>query len=236
MYNVTISLPGCHMSEQKKQAADPDTLRILIADDAAETRRTLRIMLSLDDTLEVVAVAEDGAQAVEMARLYEPDIALLDINMPKMTGIEAIRTMLKDNIALICIVISTEQDSHTLYEAMAAGAREYLIKPFTVGELEQVISKVRKLIDERKHLVEEATESRKRREREFKNLKAQARAHILARRTDDETVEILETLSIQPDCEEVWLLNLGMVYMMRKEWGKVRELAARMTLQHGKSR
>ncbi|NUM45106.1 MAG: response regulator transcription factor [Anaerolineales bacterium] len=216
------------MSAQSPQAALSDTLRILIADDAAETRRTLRIMLSLDEQLEVVAIAENGFQAVELAELHEPDIALVDINMPGLNGIEAIKRMLTRHPDLICAVISTEQDSHTLYEAMAAGAREYLIKPFTVGELEQVIAKVRKLIDERNQLVEEATEIRKRRERELKALKTKARAHILARRIDDETVEVLEALSISPDCEDLWLMNLGMVYIMRKEWGKVRELAKRV--------
>ncbi|NJN44993.1 MAG: response regulator [Anaerolineae bacterium] len=88
------------MEETTQEEKPPATLRILIADDAAETRRTLRIMLSLDTNLEVVAVAEDGEQAVEMARLHQPDIALLDVNMPRLSGIEAIRAMLKDNIAL----------------------------------------------------------------------------------------------------------------------------------------
>lgn len=216
------------MSERKSHEARPDTLRILIADDAAETRRTLRIMLSLDESLEVVAIAENGLQAVELAELQQPDIALVDINMPGLNGIEAIKRMLAHNPVLVCTVISTEQDSQTLYEAMAAGAREYLIKPFTVGELELVIAKVRKLISERNLLKEEATEIRKRRERELKALRVKARDHILARRIDDETVEILEALSISQNCEEVWLMNLGMVYIMRKEWGKVQELAKRM--------
>lgn len=204
------------------------SLRILIADDAAETRRTLRIMLSLDVSLEVVAVAEDGLQAVQLARIHQPDVALVDINMPVMNGIEAIRKMQADNPALICAVISTEQDNQTLYEAMAAGAREYLIKPFTVGELEQVIAKVRKLIEERNQLIKEATEIRLRRVQELKELKARARAGILARRTDDETIEVLERLSIEPECEDIWLMNLGIVYIMRKEWGKVLELAKRI--------
>jgi len=203
-------------------------LRILIADDAAETRRTLRIMLSLDERLEVVAVAKNGQQAVELAQLYQPNIALLDVNMPVMNGIEAIRKMLAYDPGLICVVISTEQDSQTLYDAMAAGAREYLIKPFTVGELEHVIYKVRKLMSEREQLVEEATQNRKRHEQEIKVLKRRAREYILAQRTDDETVEILEILSIDPDCEEIWLMNLGMVYIMRKEWGKLRVFSERL--------
>ncbi|NJN44992.1 MAG: hypothetical protein HC806_09920 [Anaerolineae bacterium] len=83
-------------------------------------------------------------------------------------------------------------------------------------------------MDERNQLVEEATEIRKRREQENKELKKQARANILAKRIDDETVEILETLSIEPGCEDVWLMNLGIVYIMRKEWGKLKVFAARL--------
>jgi len=210
------------------QDSTSNSLRILIADDAAETRRTLRIMLSLDESLEVVAIAENGQKAVELAQIHQPDIALLDVNMPVMNGIEAIRRMLVTNLGLICIVISTEQDSHTLYEAMAAGAREYLIKPFTVGELELVIAKVRKLMGERDELVLKATHQRKQREVQIRALKVRARECILARRTDDETVQILEDLASESDCEEVWLMNLGMVYIMRKEWEKVKGLAERL--------
>jgi chemotaxis response regulator CheB len=58
------------------QHSTSNSLRILIADDAAETRRTLRIMLSLDESLEVVAIAENGLQAVELAQLHQPDSAV----------------------------------------------------------------------------------------------------------------------------------------------------------------
>ncbi|HNB51308.1 MAG TPA: response regulator transcription factor [Anaerolineales bacterium] len=215
------------------QATHSDTLRILIADDTAETRRTLRIMLSLDEKLEVVAVAENGLQAVELADLQKPDIALVDINMPGLNGIEAIKRMLANDPGLICTVISTEQDSQTLYAAMAAGAREYLIKPFTMGELELVISKVRKLMEEREHTALEVEQHHKQREGQLRTLKFKAREAILARRTDAETVQILEDLASEANCEEVWLMNLGIVYILRKEWGKVGELAERVEKTKG---
>lgn len=215
------------MREPAQETAHFETLRILIADDVAETRRTLRIMLSLDEKLEVVAVAEDGLQTVELAALHEPDIVLVDISMPGINGIEAIKRMLAHDPNLICTVISTDQDNHTLYEAMAAGAREYLIKPFTVGELEQVMSKVRVLLAERDKLAHEAERQNKLREAQRRTLRNKAREAILSRRTDDKTVAILEDLASEPNCEEVWLMNLGMVYIMRKEWGKVKKLAER---------
>ncbi len=216
------------MSVQTKQTPHSKSLRILIADDTAETRRTLRIMLSLDESLEVVAIAENGQQAVELAKIHEPDIALLDVNMPVMNGIEAIRRMLAHDPGLVCAVISTEQDNQTLYEAMAAGAREYLIKPFTVGELEIVIAKARKLMVERDQTALKVAHQHKIREAQIRGLKVRAREFILARRIDDETVQVLEDLASESDCEEVWLMNLGMVYIMRKEWGKVKTLAEQL--------
>ncbi|GAB4581282.1 MAG: response regulator transcription factor [Anaerolineales bacterium] len=216
------------MNVSQKRTVHADHLRILIADDAAETRRTLRIMLSLDDHLEVVAVAENGLQAVELAALHQPDIALVDINMPGLNGIAAIERMLAHNPGLICAVISTEQDNQTLYEAMAAGAREYLIKPFTVGELELVIAKVRKLMGERDQMTITVSQQNKLRETQLRALRTKARECILARRMDDETVEVLEELASESNCEEVWLMNLGIVYILRKEWGKVKTLAARL--------
>ncbi|MCB9134722.1 MAG: response regulator transcription factor [Anaerolineales bacterium] len=216
------------MHEPGQHLVHSDTLRILIADDVAETRRTLRIMLSLDEKLEVIAVAEDGLQTVELAALHQPDIVLVDINMPGINGIEAIKRMLAHDPNLLCAVISTDQDSQTLYEAMAAGAREYLIKPFTVGELEQVMAKVRALLAERDQLALEAERQKKLREVQIRTWKRKAREAILARRTDDTTVKILEELASEPDCEEVWVMNLGMVYIMRKEWEKVKKLAERV--------
>ena len=65
----------------------PDTLRFLIADDVTETRRSTRLMLSLIPGAEVVAIAKDGREAVELARQHKPDFALMDVNMPHMNGL-----------------------------------------------------------------------------------------------------------------------------------------------------
>jgi YesN/AraC family two-component response regulator len=203
-------------------------LRVLIADDVAETRRAMRIMLSLDQNVVVVGAAENGQQAVELARTHQPDIILMDLNMPVMSGLDAMKAILAENSGTICVVVSTEQDSQTLYDAMAAGAREYLIKPFTVGKLEQVLLKMRKLIEERQHLAKKAA---KKRHNTITRLKRQAVEVITKRRTDEEAVQILEGLAKQPRVELSWLMHLGMLYILRKEWGKLKDLAERLEAQ-----
>ena len=70
------------VSPQKK-------LRVLIADDIQETRRNTRLMLSMIEYVEVVAIASNGLQAVEMTKQQQPDIVVLDINMPEMNGLQA---------------------------------------------------------------------------------------------------------------------------------------------------
>ena len=105
-------------------------LRILIADDVQETRRTTRMMLAINPDVVVVAIAQNGAKAVELAKEHKPDIAVMDINMPEMDGLAAYEKMLETQPDLACIFISAEKDTHILRNAMSLGAREYLLKPF----------------------------------------------------------------------------------------------------------
>ena len=116
--------------------------RVLIADDIQETRRNTRLMLSMVDNVEVVAIASNGLQAVQMAKEKHPDIVVLDINMPEMNGLEAFKQITKFYPDIGCIIISAEKDSETLRETMSLGIRDYLFKPFTVDEMEQAMEKV----------------------------------------------------------------------------------------------
>ena len=116
--------------------------RVLIADDIQETRRNTRLMLSMVDNVEVVAIASNGLQAVQMAKEKHPDIVVLDINMPEMNGLEAFKQITTFHPDIGCIIISAEKDSETLRETMSLGIRDYLFKPFTVDEMEQAMEKV----------------------------------------------------------------------------------------------
>jgi YesN/AraC family two-component response regulator len=210
--------------EEQREKTKP-RLRVLIADDTQETRRSTRLMLSMNSMVTVVAIAQNGREAVEMAKRHRPDIAIVDINMPEMDGLSAIQLMLQTQPELCCIIISAERESETLRRAMSVGAREYLIKPFTMEELEQAVQRMSRLVFTNLRRMEEAAQQRAQYEL---NLKRLGEEYIKSRRTDDQAVEVFERLSANPDCESRWLVALGMVYMLRQEWGKLRVLAERL--------
>src|SRR5829696_7766934 len=121
-------------------------LRVLIADDIQETRRNTRLMLATIDDVEVVAIAANGLQALQLAKEHHPDIVLLDINMTEMNGLTAYREITKVHPETGCIIISAEKDPATFRTAISIGVQEYLIKPFTVDELEAAIARARERV------------------------------------------------------------------------------------------
>lgn len=202
-----------------------ERLRVLIADDVQETRRSTRLMMTLIPGVEVVAIAHNGRQAVEMAREKEPDIALLDVNMPEMDGLQATQGMLRDNPDLVCIILSAERDNKTLHQAIAAGARGYLIKPFTADQLVQTINSMSEMILSRKQRARQTDKLRLQRDAFLLEL---AKEYVRARRTDDKALEVFEQLAVNPNCELRWLRHLAMIYVLRSKWGQLRKLAERL--------
>lgn len=207
---------------------ETERLKVMIADDVLETRRSTRLMMTLIPEVEVVAIAHNGRQAVEMAQRYQPDIALMDVRMPEMDGLTAIQEMLKLRPDLACIVVSAERDRETLMEAMRAGARDYLIKPFTSDQITRVMERVIAMVRSHKP-PKPLTPAPERLDADRKAaLQKVAGQYLRARRTDDETVKVLETLAAEPDCDANWLKALSMVYLVRREWARLKELAGRL--------
>ena len=202
--------------------------RVLIADDIQETRRNTRLMLSMVDNVEVVAIASNGLQAVQMAKEKHPDIVVLDINMPEMNGLEAFKQITKFYPDIGCIIISAEKDSETLRETMSLGIRDYLFKPFTVDEMEQAMEKVSERV---KKIRQESAQKQQLIQRNRAYVQQLATEYAKNRRTDDKAVEVYEYLAANPACELRWLRTLAMVYVIRQEWGKLRTLAARLEIQ-----
>jgi YesN/AraC family two-component response regulator len=204
-------------------------LRALIADDIQETRRNTRLMLSMVSDVEVVAIASNGLQAVQMAKEQHPDIVVLDINMPEMNGLEAFKQIAKTHPNTGCIIISAEKDSETLREAMSLGIRDYLFKPFTVDQMEQAVEKVRARLTKNRREILQRQQLVQRNQAYLQQL---ATEYAKSRRTDDKAIEVFEYLAANPACELRWLRTLAMMYVIRQEWGKLKNLAIR--LEQGK--
>jgi YesN/AraC family two-component response regulator len=209
----------------KPETVSKRKLRVLIADDVQETRRNTRLMLATIDDVEVVAIASNGLQALELAKEQRPDILLLDINMPEMDGLTAYREIAKVLPGTGCIIISAEKDTATFRNAISVGVQEYLIKPFTVEELEAAINRVRGLVEQ--HRIKLAQDTQLRRQREAYLLQLAAE-YSKTRRTDEKAMEVFEQLAENPACEMRWLQTLAMIYVVRNEWGRLRILATKL--------
>jgi DNA-binding NarL/FixJ family response regulator len=128
------------------QAADADAgtdpIRVMIADDHAFFRRGLEVVLQGEAGLELVGEASDGQEAVKLASEVVPDVVLMDIRMPKMTGIEAARRMkeVAPSAKIVILTISDEDDD--LFEAIRAGASGYLLKDIPLDELADSVRSV----------------------------------------------------------------------------------------------
>ena len=206
-------------------------LRVLIADDVQETRRSTRLMLSMVSDVEVVAIASNGVQAVQMSKEQNPDIVVLDINMPELNGLDAFRQIKSIRPDTGCIIISAQNESTILQEAMSIGIRDYLFKPFTVDQLEEAVEKVGARLKKSR---QESARRQQLIQRNAAYLKQLANEFVKGRRTDDKAVQVYELLASDPACELRWLRTLAMVYVIRQEWGKLRTLAARLEFQRTK--
>jgi len=210
---------------QQTYVAPKNKLRILIADDVQETRRNTRLMLATIDDVEVVAIASNGVQAVQLAQEHHPDIVLLDINMPELDGLSAYLRIAQIHPDTGCIIISAEKDTTTLRTAMSLGVQEYLIKPFTVDELEVAVKRVHDRVKEKRQKIAELRELSRKKEDYLKQL---ANEYSKTRRTDDKAMEVFEQLAENPHCEGRWLQTLAMIYVVRQKWGKLKMLAEKV--------
>jgi DNA-binding NarL/FixJ family response regulator len=103
-------------------------MRILLADDHGIVRSGLRLLLERQDDMEVVAEAADGAEAVELALREKPDLCVLDVAMPKLTGIQAAREIKRQMPDITVLMLSMHDDDRYLFEALKAGASGYVLK------------------------------------------------------------------------------------------------------------
>jgi YesN/AraC family two-component response regulator len=200
-------------------------LKVLIADDFPETRRSVRIMLSMNPDVVVVAIAKNGREAIEMTREHHPDIVILDINMPEMNGLDAFKAISEVYPDMGCIIISAQREIDALDKAITLGVQEYLGKPFTIEELNDAVNRVGELVRQKRPSLENAGRLHRQSEKSLEKLAAE---YARSKRTDDTALEVFEQLAENPACELRWLRTLAMLYIIREEWGKLKALAERL--------
>ncbi len=129
----------------------PDTpetqekIRLLIVDDIPETRENLRKLLFFESDIDVIGAATDGEEGIQMAVELQPDIVLMDINMPGVDGITASERISQQIPFCQIIMMAVQGEADYLRRSMLAGAREFLIKPFSSDELVSSIRRVYQL-------------------------------------------------------------------------------------------
>ena len=119
-----------------------DQIRVLIVDDIPETRDHLAKLLGFETDIEVVGAAASGREALEMAAQLTPDVVLMDINMPDMDGIAATERLASEVPTTAVVMMSVQGEADYLRRSMLAGAREFLVKPFSSDELTSSIRQV----------------------------------------------------------------------------------------------
>ncbi len=117
-------------------------IRVLIADDHPVVRIGLRNMLQADPQMKIVAEAKDGVEALHMVRTLRPEILLLDLAMPKMPGMDALRELTSDNAATRTIVLTAQVEKRQILEALQLGARGVLLKDAAAAHLTACIRAV----------------------------------------------------------------------------------------------
>lgn len=130
--------------------AEADKVRVLIVDDVAETRENIRKLLQFDKNVEVVGTANSGKQGVEASKELKPDVVLMDINMPDMDGITATELIRRTHPPTQIIILSVQSDPNYMRRAMLAGARDFLIKPPSVDELNGAVQRAGKMSHDEK--------------------------------------------------------------------------------------
>jgi DNA-binding NarL/FixJ family response regulator len=112
-----------------------ETIRVLIADDHTIFRKGVRALLNSLANMEVVGEAEDGESVIQMANELQPDVILMDIQMPNMNGVEATRQIVNDNPDIGIIMLTMFDDDNSTFSAMRAGAKGYILKGASQAEM-----------------------------------------------------------------------------------------------------
>jgi DNA-binding NarL/FixJ family response regulator len=119
-----------------------ERIRLLIADDHELFRRGLRMVLEDEDDIEIVDEAGDGEVAVDLAREHAPDVVVMDVRMPGLSGIQAARRIKEEEPGTKILVLTISDEEDDLYDAIKAGANGYLLKEISIDEIANAVRSV----------------------------------------------------------------------------------------------
>ena len=197
------------------------TTKVLIVTDMPESSDELRTMLASAPDMSIVGVAGTGEAAITQADLHQPDMVVMDYDMPGLNGAEATRRILHNDDRIQVIMLSVVNDVEDIRAAMRAGARDYLIKPLADGEL---LETIRWLLRER---------------REYARMQAfvgQLRKSYEALFRDDKpvpptVVAYLETQVKESPGDRLVLETLAVAYARNRDWKKLAPLMDQLTTE-----
>ena len=119
-----------------------NSVKFLVVDDASFMRIVLKDILVTNGMASQIYEAGDGITAVEAYKQFKPDVVTIDINIPKADGIQALKAILKINPRAKVVMVTAVEQKHVVQDAMKAGARDYIVKPFDRANVPLVLNKV----------------------------------------------------------------------------------------------
>jgi DNA-binding NarL/FixJ family response regulator len=132
------------MDVENNSSTPPERIRVLVADDHPVVRTGLSAVIVEQGDLELVAEAENGERAVALFREHQPDVVLMDLRMPVMDGVEAIRTITAEFPTARILALTTYEGDADIRRALEAGARGYLLKDMLLTEVISAVRAVRR--------------------------------------------------------------------------------------------
>lgn len=120
------------------------TIRVIVADDHAVIREGLRVLLGSQQDILVLGLASNGREAVQLVEEHKPDVAVMDISMPELNGVEAIRRMRPRHPQMQVVVLSIHDTKRYVFQALQAGAKGYLLKETAWQEVVEAVRAVQR--------------------------------------------------------------------------------------------